>query len=568
MKMNTGRNIEVLSEDDKVVNLRVIMPAPDVDAKAEKSKGKGNKSEKCEKLSIATINEVIEECGHTPLTERGSATRAASIDGEHLRYCLDDDKFRGYERNDGVWNINKRAGRNAIAKVADYIKNNEFIELMDAIEEYRKNAKWLDDRRVNEIVTTIKSYCNSHGSDKLVSAAEKFLKDVEGLHIRITGFDPDRHLINCQNGYIDVRDGKLFKHDPAKLFSKQMRATFKNDAKCPTWERFLDDVFQGDAELIHYMKVILGSLLSGEIKAEEFYFFFGVGANGKSVLLKVLMHMMGSYAYKIPTSVLTSKDSGNGKTDALAQLIGRRLIVANELTTGATWDEETLKNIASSDEIAARALYASNINYMPTGKMIVAGNHQPNVKDTSNAMWRRFRPVPFDVVFEGERRDEGLYDKLISEASGILNWMIEGCIEWYQRNGKIQLPKRIEEEASKYRDNMDYIKRFFDDECQTGGKYYSLPSDVHRRFLKWASIRNEEWLTRMGERVFKDQMSEKGWKPQPRKLRDGTSVRVYVGLKLKETSWQLEENKRDGIRYGHMFTGQADTVDDNAERGE
>ena len=38
--------------------------------------------------------------------------------------------------------------------------------------------------------------------------------------------------------------------------------------------------------------------------------------------------------------------------------------------------------------------------------------------------------VPFDVVIPSEERDDNLLSKLKAEASGILNWMLEGLKQW------------------------------------------------------------------------------------------------------------------------------------------
>ena len=72
--------------------------------------------------------------------------------------------------------------------------------------------------------------------------------------------------------------------------------------------------------------------------------------------------------------------------------------------------------------------------FMPQFKLIIAGNHKPGLRSVDEAIRRRFNLVPFTVTIPPEERDPKLAEKLKAEWPGILQWMIEGCLEW-QRTG-------------------------------------------------------------------------------------------------------------------------------------
>ena len=65
---------------------------------------------------------------------------------------------------------------------------------------------------------------------------------------------------------------------------------------------------------------------------------------------------------------------------------------------------------------------------------------------TDLGIWRRIRMIPFTENFEG-REDAQLTDKLKQELPGILNWAVEGCLQW-QRQGLRSTPRGPGRDAS------------------------------------------------------------------------------------------------------------------------
>ena len=47
-------------------------------------------------------------------------------------------------------------------------------------------------------------------------------------------------------------------------------------------------------------------------------------------------------------------------------------------------------------------------------------------------LWRRIRIIPFNTHIPDIQQNHNLVHELINEASGILNWLIAGCMKWYQ----------------------------------------------------------------------------------------------------------------------------------------
>ena len=92
-----------------------------------------------------------------------------------------------------------------------------------------------------------------------------------------------------------------------------------------------------------------------------------------------------------------------------------------------------MKELTGGDPIRARRMREDFWQFWPTHKVVLACNHKPTVRGTDNAIWRRIKLVPFKAVIPKEQRDRELSVKLQTERSGILAWMMRGCLDW-QRN--------------------------------------------------------------------------------------------------------------------------------------
>jgi putative DNA primase/helicase len=124
------------------------------------------------------------------------------------------------------------------------------------------------------------------------------------------------------------------------------------------------------------------------------------------------------------------------------------------------------------------------ITFRPTHKFILAGNHKPEITDTSLGMWRRVALTPFDVTIPTARRDPALLEKLKAEGSGILNWMLVG-LEQYQRNG-LEVPPNISGATASYRDDQDTIGQWIAENCETGGTYSEQKRALYENYQIWA----------------------------------------------------------------------------------
>jgi putative DNA primase/helicase len=190
---------------------------------------------------------------------------------------------------------------------------------------------------------------------------------------------------------------------------------------------------------------------------------FGTGRNGKSTLVETLRHVWGEYAVSTAYAAFTEnryRDDAGARPD-IVRLRGARLITTSEGTFGSYLDESTIKRLSGGDTIFARGMRENGDEFTVVGKTILQTNHRPLVRGTDLGIKSRLRFLPFGVSFAG-REDKELPEKLKREASGILNWALEGCQQFIAKGGLGTCPD-VEATTRDYFSDMDVIQEFLDE---------------------------------------------------------------------------------------------------------
>jgi putative DNA primase/helicase len=150
-------------------------------------------------------------------------------------------------------------------------------------------------------------------------------------------------------------------------------------------------------------------------------------------------------------------------------------------------------------------------------------NHKPNIKGTDYGIWRRIRLIPFTTTISKEQQDIELESKLLREASGILNWLIEGASRW--KRERLVTPDIIVNATDEYRGEMDVIGNFIKEVCVEYAAASIRVRELFKAYQDWCAENNEYAST---ERFFSLRMKEIGFK-QTRT----SEARYWAGIMLK-----------------------------------
>jgi putative DNA primase/helicase len=355
-------------------------------------------------------------------------------------------------------------------------------------------------------------------------------KSAYPLRLHVDDLDQRPWLFTAANGTIDLTTGQPVASDPTNLITRRANAAFAPQARCPRWERFIGEIFAGQDEVVRFAQEFLGYSLTGSTTESIMLILHGQGSNGKSVMLEVISHVLGSYAQEAaPTAFIVQRNTDTLRND-LAMLRGARLVTAMETSETARLDMATVKRITGGDRITARFLHQEFFSYVPQFKLLLATNAMPEVTGADTGTWRRLGMLPFSVQFgqpghPPAANKERLAADLKQEAPGILNWLVQGCLRWQQQG--LSKPTEVAAATADYRDEQDLLAAFVDDCIECGAHLRTLKVEAYVRYVEWAEERR---MRPIGRRVFSQQLAARGFTA----LRTG-QAHYWAGFALKTT---------------------------------
>jgi putative DNA primase/helicase len=273
----------------------------------------------------------------------------------------------------------------------------------------------------------------------------------------------DPFLLNVSNGVLDLRTGQLRPHRREDMITRRCNVSFDAGAKAPTFQKFLAEV-QPDPDVRAYLARLFGYAAIGVVREHVLGVCWGPGANGKSVLADAITHVLGDYAKPGPSTLITRTGDHDPHPTDIASCVGSRLVTVHETRQGAKFDASKVKLLTGGDRLTARFMRQDFFEFEPTHTLIMLSNYKPSADSSDAALWRRVHLIPFEVVIPEEQRDARLGERIRAEASGILNWLVSGALEW-SRIG-LAPPKAVLEQTRSYRLAEDFVAAFLD-ECTT-----------------------------------------------------------------------------------------------------
>jgi putative DNA primase/helicase len=353
---------------------------------------------------------------------------------------------------------------------------------------------------------------------------------------RPENFDTDPFLMNVVNGTIDLRTGKLRDHRRDDYMTKMANVLYDPSAACPKFEEFLLRIMGGKQSLVTFLQRWLGYCLTGDVSEQAFAVFFGDGANGKSTLTKTISAIMGDYYKALPAESLMAPSRGMHQSGAatpdLAALDGRRFVCASEPEKGRALHEGLLKQVASDNETTrARALYRDPFDLKVTFKIVLTTNHKPRVRGTDLAIWRRIKLVPFMVTIPEAERILRYHEILLKERSGILNWLIRGCLDW--QKDRLDIPVEVEEATAAYKEEQDPVGRFWKECIEPSTE--NLAKEMVYRVYEWWCNQNDESTKSKAD--FSKEIIRRG-ALTTRLVTSGRKVSFWTKIAIRPEVWE------------------------------
>lgn len=428
---------------------------------------------------------------HYARTDLGNAERFVDSHGDRVLWCPARKSFLCWDGKRFAWDE-----RGEVIKLAHQTARSIFHEAAHAEDEAeQKNiAKWAlasqNEGRINAMLSQSKPY----------------------LVVGMEELDHDPWRVNCQNGTLDLRTGKLKDHDTADRITKIVPVDYASAAPCPRFERFLQEALVDDA-VIRFVKRYAGYSLTGITRERLLAILYGFGKNGKTTLVELIHEALGDYARNTDVETLLVKKY-QGVGNDVAALKGARFVSAAEVEKGRRLAESKIKQLTGRDTVTARFLFGEPFDFKPEFKLWLSTNNKPVIQGTDDAIWDRLRLIPFTQRFEGSKADPLLADKLKGELAGVFAWMVAGCLEW-QEHG-LQEPETVTEATNQYREEMDTLAAFIEDRCVLDRDAMAPAGLLYKQYQLWCDDAGERKET---QKVFGSRLRERGFESV--KIRSG-----------------------------------------------
>jgi putative DNA primase/helicase len=280
-------------------------------------------------------------------------------------------------------------------------------------------------------------------------------------------------------------------------------------------------------EKTRLVKQFCGYILSSSMLYDRALFMVGDGGNGKSTFIDTISGVIGADA----TSHI-DLDGLYGQF-GMAGLVGKRLNIIEEVR-GNYYESNKLKKLISGERVTIDMKYKEQFTFKPQAKFVFAVNEMPRVDDVSTATERRICAVTFLNNYRKNPNPKlrASVGGLGEEASGILNWMIEGAIDLKEKDNFIVTGEQTRM-LNEYREENSSVEGFIK-ECIVLDPEQSIETpDLYSEYKKWCA--SDGGRKAKAKITFTKEMKAYGAKEdrftfEPRRFGDAEAK--FVGMKL------------------------------------
>jgi putative DNA primase/helicase len=388
------------------------------------------------------------------------------------------------------------------------------------------------------------------------SARMKSMREEAAIRLSqpLEALDANDLDINCENGVLrftvskDAANPKfknaaveLVAHERNQLLTKIMPVAYDPDAECPEFDKFFARI-QPDPYMRAFLMRWFALSMTARVE-QKLCFFYGMGANGKSVLIDLMASIFGDYAAnaKIESLTGTNRRGGGDATPDLVQLVGARFVRASEPDEGMRWQEGLLKELTGGEPMLVRALHSDFIAFKPTFSLTISGNHKPDIRGTDDGIWRRLLLVPFDVQIPPAEQipKQELDAILFAERAGIFAKLARALADYLELG--LMEPDAITAATAEFRSESDPFGTYLDEACVVTGD--EADTMTARELVNCFHF----WLLDRAEGAFKDRTVSKALAERSRRWQSKRTGKKFTARKSNGSM------RYDGIKLTDVF---------------
>jgi len=525
------------------------------------------------KITVTSVTESEEdgmpvEVDTVNMTETGNARRVIAANGQNIRYVARWDDFLVYDKERGLWIIdeyNHQVERFMKRMTKQMLR--ETKEKLIALKQAAAviEAQMEDDYAPNEAEQKVLAdydeakrlykWSIASESNRTIKGSISLIKSEENMSIQAEDLNKNRWLANVQNGSLifNPDDGSVIfrNHLRSDYCDRVMPTVYEAGAQCPIFLNFMSQIMQGRQDYIDFLQEYFGFCLTGNV-IRMILILYGQGLDGKGALMRTIAKVLGETreGYAMEANIktfMTYKETAQGspRPDILA-LEEPRLVTAFETNKGEqhVWDMGMMKKITGGDALRARGMHSGDeYQFRPKCKIVLGLNHLPKINDPSKAARDRIAVVKCLMALKPGEVDLTLEPRMLGEASGILNWMIEGLQRALARKAEggplIMIPNGVLHDSQEYTDSENPIVIFAQENLVKEEGAEVSTAAVHEAYNVWAAKHDHQQVS---IEVLIPYLTDRLAFEKGRTRTEDGQIRVLKGVRLAQQEEELTLN--------------------------
>ena len=358
-------------------------------------------------------------------------------------------------------------------------------------------------------------------------------------------FDSEKRKLAVGNGTVELESGELKENCPKDYFTLHTDVPYyMHNTRPRKFIKFLNDIFDGNRDLISYLQTAMGYCITGDTDAQVFFVFYGEGGNGKSTLMNIMEEVLGDYVGTFDSYALEKKNDGEGRANPLLILNqSKRYVVIPEKNEYTQLDIALIKAISGGDRISTRMLHENNIKpFRPTYKMIFTTNFLPNINWDDEGIKRRYRIIPFYASFKGDNADPRKAEKILKDEKPlILKWLVDGARQYYKNPSCLDnIPKIMKQAMHEARSKQDGLYAYMKDCLDVIPNDKSKTIQAHKLYENYKQWCSENDRDIVSEKIFGTRMPDI---LDVKKEKGKNQCMQYLGVQFKAHDAQTDNKQ-------------------------
>ena len=366
-------------------------------------------------------------------------------------------------------------------------------------------------------------------SKSAASNVEFLARSARDLVATSAQWDHDRLMLGTPSGMIDLRTG-IMRPAVAEDYCTRITCVAPVRGEHPLWDRVIAQATGEDVEKYNYIKRWIGYMLTGDVREECFMFLHGAGGSGKSTLVKTISDILNDYATTVSVEAFLDNKLPRHSQE-IAKLAGKRFVSASETEEGRRWNESLIKALTGRDKISAHHMRQNDFEFYPQFKLLIFGNHIPRLKSVGEEMRRRVHLINYGASIEEAKRDPTLKDRITAEYPAILQWMIDGCVDWLQQG--LSRPQSVRADTDEYLRGEDVMASWIEDCCRQSPGTITATATLYKSWSDWCVSTGEYPVS---QKRFAQLLEAHGYQRARTKIMRGFSGIELIGANYN--NWQ------------------------------